>query len=283
MDIENKLCIVTGANSGIGKEIVREFARKGAYVIMICRNEKKAEKAKRQLINDTGHTGIEVMLADLAVQYDVRKVATQIAEKFEEVDVLVNNAGIIPGKRKKTIDGIERTLAINHLAPFLLTNLLLDKLKKARDARVITTASGAHRRATGIFDLNNLQLRNGYKPMEAYGLSKLCNIMFTHELAKRCKDTSVTANSFHPGLVRTQLTDESRWLYRIVFTLGKPFMRSPKKGAETAIYLATSDEVKSVSGRYFKDKRESKPDSIAYRDELTEKLWEISEKLTGIS
>lgn len=283
MDLANKLCVVTGANSGIGKEIVREFARQGAYVVMICRNKKKAKRAKRELVKDTGHTGIEVMLADLALQYDVRNVAEQISRKFEEIDILVNNAGIVPGKRKETIDGIERTLAINHLAPFLLTNLLLDKLKNATEARVITTASGAHRRAIDFFDPDNLQLRNGYKPMEAYGLSKLCNIMFTYELAKRCRGSSVTANCFHPGLVRTQLTDEARWSYRVVFTLGKPFMRSPKKGAETAIWLATSDEVKSISGKYFKDKRESKPASIAFRDELTEKLWEISADMTGLS
>lgn len=282
MDISNKLCVVTGANSGIGKEIVREFARQEAYVVMICRNEKRAKRAKREIINDTGHTGIEVMLADLAIQYDIRDVADQITGKFEEIDILVNNAGIIPGKRKETIDGIERTLAINHLAPFLLTNLLLDKLKNATDGRVITTASGAHRRATGIFDLNNLQLRNGYKPMEAYGLSKLCNIMFTHELAKRCQGSSVTANCFHPGLVGTQLTDESNFLINSIFKLGKPFMRSPKKGAETAIWLATADEVKSVNGKYFKDKKETKPEMIAYQDELTENLWEISEELTGL-
>lgn len=282
MNIANKLCVVTGANSGIGKEIVREFARQKAYVIMICRNEKKAKRAKQEVVNDTGHTGVEIMLADLAVQYDVRDVADQISGKFEEIDILVNNAGIIPGKRKETIDGIERTLAINHLAPFLLTNLLLDKLKNSTESRVITTASGAHRRATDIFDLNNLQLRNGYKPMEAYGLSKLCNIMFTHELAKRCQGTSVTANCFHPGLVGTQLTDESNFLINSVFKLGKPFMRSLEKGAETAIWLATSDEVKSVSGKYFKDKQESKPEPIAYQDELTEKLWEISEELTGM-
>ncbi len=282
MDIANKLCIVTGANSGIGKEIVREFARQEAYVVMICRNEKKAKRAKQEIVNDTGHTGIEIMLADLAVQYDIRDVAEQITGKFEEIDILVNNAGIIPGKRKETIDGIERTLAINHLASFLLTNLLLDKLKNATDGRVITTASGAHRRATDIFDLNNLQLHKGYKPMEAYGLSKLCNIMFTHELAKRCQGTSVTANCFHPGLVGTQLTDESNFLINSVFKLGKPFMRSPEKGAETAIWLATADEVKSVSGKYFKDKRELKPEPIAYRDELTENLWEISEELTGM-
>lgn len=282
MNIANKLCVVTGANSGIGKEIVREFARQKAYVVMICRNENKAKRAKQEVINDTGHPGVEIMLADLAVQYDVRDVADQISGKFEEIDILVNNAGIIPGKRKETIDGIERTLAINHLAPFLLTNLLLDKLKNSTESRVITTASGAHRRATDFFDLNNLQLRNGYKPMEAYGLSKLCNIMFTHELAKRCQGTSVTANCFHPGLVGTQLTDESNFLINSVFKLGKPFMRSPEKGAETAIWLATADEVRSVSGKYFKDKQESKPEPIAYRDELTEKLWEISEELTGL-
>jgi NAD(P)-dependent dehydrogenase (short-subunit alcohol dehydrogenase family) len=250
---------------------------------MICRNEKRAREAQQELINDTGHFGIEVMLADLALQHDVRSVAEHIIQKFDKVDVLVNNAGLVPGKRIETVDGIERTLAVNHLAPFLLTNLLLDKLKNAAEARVITVASGAHRRAVEIFDLDNLQLKTGYTPMNAYGLSKLCNIMFTHELAKRCQGTSVTANCLHPGVVRTPLTKESSWIIRIVFGLGKPFMRSPKKGAETAIYLATSEEVKSISGKYFKDKQKISPASIAHKDPLTEKLWLISEQLTGLA
>ena len=283
MDLKNKLCIVTGGNSGIGKETVRAFAEQKAYVVMICRNAERAERAKEELINDTGHSGIEVMLADLAIQHDIREVADQITKKFDKVDVLVNNAGIIADEREETIDGIEKTLAINHLAPFLLTNLLFDHLKKGDDVRVVNVSSEVHRLGAQVFDIDDLQLQHNYSPTKAYGVSKLCNIMFTHELAKRCKNTAITTNSLHPGVVRTQLAEEANWMMKLFYFIGKPFMRSPKSGAETSIYLATSDEVRSVSGKYFRNKKVTAPASVAFDDELTEELWEKSETLTGLS
>lgn len=283
MDLRNKLCVVTGANSGIGKETVRAFAEQKAYVVMICRNEQRAEQARQELIDDTGHSGIEIMLADLAIQHDVRKVAGQISEKFEKVDILVNNAGIIANQREETIDGIEKTLAINHLAPFLLTNLLLDDLKKASDARVVNVASEVHRVGAKAFNIDDLQLKKNYAPIKAYGISKLCNIMFTHELAKRSAGTSITTNSLHPGVVSTQLAEEAGWMMKFFYFIGKPFMRSPKSGAQTSIYLAISDEVRSTSGKYFRNKKETSPVSIAYDDAITEKLWQKSEELTGLS
>jgi len=274
---------VTGANSGIGKETVREFARQGAYVIMVCRNEQRAKDAKQEIIIDTGHTGIEIMLADLAIQHEVRELAEQITSEYDDIDLLVNNAGIIPGDREETIDGIEKTLAINHLAPFLLTNLLMDHLKKGSEARVVNVSSEVHRVGAQSFDLDNVQLQKDYTPMKAYGISKLCNVMFTHELAKRCKDTSITTNSLHPGVVRTQLAEEASWLMKLFYLVGKPFMRSPKSGAQTTIYLSTSEEVRSVSGKYFRNKKQKSPASIAYDDSITQALWEKSEKLTGLS
>jgi len=283
MDLANKLCVVTGANSGIGKETVREFARQGAYVIMVCRNEQRAKDAKQEIIIDTGHTGIEIMLADLAIQHEVRELAEQITSEYDDIDLLVNNAGIIPGDREETIDGIEKTLAINHLAPFLLTNLLMDHLKKGSEARVVNVSSEVHRVGAQSFDLDNVQLQKDYTPMKAYGISKLCNVMFTHELAKRCKDTSITTNSLHPGVVRTQLAEEASWLMKLFYLVGKPFMRSPKSGAQTTIYLSTSEEVRSVSGKYFRNKKQKSPASIAYDDSITQALWEKSEKLTGLS
>jgi len=283
MDLANKLCVVTGANSGIGKETVREFARQGAYVIMVCRNEQRAKDAKQEIIIDTGHTGIEIMLADLAIQHEVRELAEQITSEYDDIDLLVNNAGIIPGDREETIDGIEKTLAINHLAPFLLTNLLMDHLKKGSEARVVNVSSEVHRVGAQSFDLDNVQLQKDYTPMKAYGISKLCNVMFTHELAMRCKDTSITTNSLHPGVVRTQLAEEASWLMKLFYLVGKPFMRSPKSGAQTTIYLSTSEEVRSVSGKYFRNKKQKSPASIAYDDSITQALWEKSEKLTGLS
>ena len=283
MDLSNKLCVVTGANSGIGKETVRDFARRGAYVVMMCRNEKRAEQARREIEEDTGHTGLEIVLADLAVQHDIRRAAEQITDQFDHVDILVNNAGFIPNERETTADGIEKTLAVNHLAPFLLTNLLLSPLQRAEEARVITVSSEVHRLGARIFDLNNLQLSNGFSPMQAYGLSKLCNIMFTYELAKQIHDHTMTANCLHPGVVSTQLSEEAGWGTKFFYFIGKPFMKSPEGGAQTSIYLATSDEVQQISGQYFKNKQLTRPSSIAFDDEKTARLWERSKKMTGLT
>jgi len=283
MDVADKLCVITGGNSGIGKETVRALAHQKAYIVMICRNRERAEAARNEIISDTGHTGIEIMLADLAHQHDVRSVADEIADQFEAVDILINNAGIIADQRRETPEGIERTLAINHLAPFLLTNLLRNQLLHAREARVITVSSEVHRMGAGAFNIDDLQLKENYSPMKAYGVSKLCNIMFTHELAKRCKDSSITANCLHPGVVRTQLAEEANWLMKLFYLIGQPFMRSPRSGAKTSIYLATSDEVQSTSGKYFKNKREAIPASIAYDNSITSRLWQRSLELTDLS
>ncbi|MBN2731914.1 MAG: SDR family oxidoreductase [Balneolaceae bacterium] len=283
MDMTNKVCLVTGANSGIGKETAKTLAGLGAFVVMLCRNEERAEHARQEIIGQTGHTGVEVILADLAHQYDIHRAAEQFREKFEALDVLINNAGIIPAKREETPEGIEKTLAINHLGPFLLTNLLMEQLKNADHARIINVASEVHRLGAPIFDINNLQLQTRYSPMKAYGLSKLCNIMFTHELAKRLSDTTVTANCLHPGVVNTRLASDASWLMKLFYFIGTPFMRSPKKGAQTSLYLAISDEVSGISGQYFKNKQITAPASIAFDDELTEKLWKRSETLTGLN
>lgn len=283
MDMTNKVCLVTGANSGIGKETAKTLAGLGAFVVMLCRNEERAERARQEIIDQTGHTGVEVILADLAHQYDIRQAAKQFREKFEALDVLINNAGIIPSKREETPEGIEKTLAINHLGPFLLTNLLMEQLKNADRARIINVASEVHRLGALIFDIDNLQLQTRYSPMKAYGLSKLCNIMFTHELAKRLSDTTVTANCLHPGVVSTRLASDASWMMKLFYFIGTPFMRSPKSGAQTSLYLAISDEVSAISGQYFKNKQVTDPASIALDDELTEKLWERSATLTGLN
>lgn len=280
MDLTNRLCVVTGANSGIGKETVRDFARRGAYVIMVCRNEARANQARREIVKDTGHTGLEIVLADLAVQYDIRRAAEEITAQFDHVDILVNNAGYLPNEREVTADGIEKTLAVNHLAPFLLTKLLLNSLQQAKEARVITVSSEVHRLGARVFDLDNLQLKNNFSPMKAYGLSKLCNIMFTYELAKQTHDDAITANCLHPGVVSTQLSEEAGWATKLFYLMGKPFMRSPEGGAQTSIYLATSDEVQNVSGRYFKNKQLASPSNIAFDDKKTAQLWEQSNKMT---
>jgi NAD(P)-dependent dehydrogenase (short-subunit alcohol dehydrogenase family) len=282
MDMSNKVCMVTGANSGIGKETAKELAKKGAFVVMLCRSEEKAEAAREEIISETGHTGVDILLADLSLQHDIHQAAEEFREKFDVLDVLINNAGTITSEREETPDGIETTFAVNYLAPFLLTNLLLDPLKAAPAARVINVSSEAHRTAARVFDISDLQLEKDFSPMKAYGLSKLCNIMFTYELAKRTADTGITANALHPGVVRSRLTSEASWGMYLLFMLGKPFMQSPAGGAETTVYLATSEEVKDISGKYFKNKKEITPADIAFDDKLTEQLWKVSENLTQL-
>ncbi|MDX1637293.1 MAG: SDR family oxidoreductase [Balneolaceae bacterium] len=281
-NLNNKVCLITGANSGIGKATARKLADMGAYVIMLCRNEERADAARQDIIEQTGNAGVELLIADLALQHDIRQAAENFTNRFDQLDILINNAGMIGSERTLTAERIELTFAVNHLAPFLLTNLLMESLIAAESARVVTVSSEAHRTATSAFDLKNLQLEVGFSPMKAYGVTKLCNIMFTRELAKRTRGTGITANALHPGMVRTNLTSEAGWLMYLLFTIGKPFMKSPDSGAETPVYLATSEEVEEVTGKYFKNKKQVTPAPITRRDEITEQLWKISSEFTGL-
>lgn len=278
--MENKLCVITGANSGIGFETAKALAQKGAYVVMVCRNEEKAKAAMEEIIQETGHAGIEIVLCDFAIQAEIHQAADTIKQKFEKIDVLINNHGFLASERNETVDGLEETFAVNHIGYFLFTNLLLDHLKSADHARVINVASEAHR--AGEFDPDNLQLEDGFKPFKAYGNSKLFNILFTKELAHRLRDTSVTANCLHPGLVGSNFGQSGNLLVRLFYTLGKPFMTSNKEGAQTSIYLASSEEVENTSGQYFKNKKASTPSRIARDMDAAKKLWEISNKLCGL-
>lgn len=280
--MSDKLCLITGANSGIGKATATKLAGMGMYILMLCRNEQKAERAKTEIIQKSGNSSVEILLADLSLQHDIREAAAKFNNRFDQLDLLINNAGFIASSREETPEGIEKTFAVNHLAPFLLTNLLLDPLKAAQAARVINVSSDTHRTAASSFELDNLQLQRDFSPMKAYGLSKLCNIMFTKELARRTADEALIANSLHPGVVRSNLTDDASWLMHLLFTIGKPFMKSPESGAETSVYLAISDEVGGVSGAYFKNKKRKKPAEIAEDQQLAQQLWERSAKLTDL-
>jgi NAD(P)-dependent dehydrogenase (short-subunit alcohol dehydrogenase family) len=282
MNLKNKVCLVTGANSGIGKVTARELARQGAHLLMLCRNEERAESARRDIANETGNDDIEIFLADFAIQDEVRNAAAEILEKVGALDILVNNAGRINHNRAETPDGIEQTLAINHLAPFLLTNLLMEALERAPFARIVNVASVAHKYGLPVFDLDNLQLKTKFTPMKAYGVSKLCNIMFTHELAKRINSRQMTANCMHPGMVRSHFSMEGPLWLKTVYILGKPFLRSNDRGAQTVIYLAVSNEVKNINGKYFQDEKIATPAPIAFDDQITEELWNKSASLTGL-
>jgi NAD(P)-dependent dehydrogenase (short-subunit alcohol dehydrogenase family) len=277
----NKLCIITGANSGIGFETAKELARQGAFIVMVCRNEDKAVAAKRAIQQDTPSAGIDIVLCDFSSQDEIRKAADEIINKYEKIDILINNHGFIASEYQETVDGFESTFAVNHLGYFLFTNLLLPTILNSGSARIINVASEAHR--NGTFDPENLQLKDNFKAWQAYGNSKLFNILFTIELAERLKGTDVTANCLHPGVVKTNFSAGLRPMFKLFWWIGQPFMKSEKEGAQTTIYLATSPEVEEVNGAYFADCKVKTPRKQALDPTAARKLWEISEEFTGLN
>lgn len=274
-----KVALVTGGTSGIGKATAVALAAMGAEVVVTGRNPERGEKAVEEIRRDSGGK-VSLMLADLAVQAEVRRLAEEFQERYDRLDVLVNNAGLIQSKRTETPDGIETTLAINHLAPFLLTNLLLDLLKKSAPSRVVTVSSGAE--SMGKIDFDDLQSEKRYRGFQVYGMTKLMNIMFTFELAERLRGTGVTANCMHPGAVNTGFGAKDSGLFSLMFRAFKPFMRSPEQGADTLIYLASSPDAEGMTGKYLSDRKVQTASKEAYDEDLRRRLWEVSEQLTGL-
>lgn len=276
--MSGKICMVTGANAGIGKVTAQKLAEQGATVVMVCRNQQKGEAALKEIQERSGNANIELRVADLSSQTEIRKLAEDFKAKYDRLDVLVNNAGVYLPKRALTVDGIETTFAVNHLAYFLLTNLLLEVLKQSAPSRIISVSSEAHK--YGRIDFDNLQGEREYKGIPAYSNSKLANVLFTRELAQRLEGTKVTANSLHPGAVATGIFRNTpkpiEWLIKM-------FTMNPEKGAETSVHLATSGEVEGISGKYFEKKLEKYPSRIAQDGALARKLWQVSEQMTGLS
>ena len=280
--MKDKICLVTGANSGVGKVTARELAKRGAHVIMLCRNKEKAELAKEDILKVCGHNRVDIVLADLASTDQIRDAAAYINSTYPKIDVLNNNAGLIMGgKRETTADGFEMTFGVNHLAPFLLTYLLMDKVLASDRGNIINVSSEAHRYAK--LKLNDLQYEKGYSGLKAYCMSKLCNILFTKELNKKLKGTHVVTNALHPGGVASNFGKGISSFFGLMITLGRPFMISEEKGAETSIYLATSEEGFTASGLYFKDKKPVAPSKAALSDYNAQRLWEVSEELLQIT
>src|SRR5829696_2082300 len=275
-----KTALITGGTSGIGKATAVALAAMGADVVVVGRNRERGEAAIKEIKSQSHSESVQLMLADLSVQDEVRGLAEAFLESYDRLDVLVNNAGLVQSKRTETSDGIETTLAINHLAPFLLTNLLLDRLKQSAPSRVITVSSEAQR--WGDMDFDDLQSTQKYRGFPVYGMTKLANIMFTYELAERLKGTFVTANCLHPGAVGTNFGKNNGGPMTLFFRAAKPFMRSPEQGADTLIWLASSPDVEGVSGKYFSDRKEIEAKSVAYDRAARRRLWEISEELTGL-
>ena len=284
--VNGRVCVITGGTDGIGEAAAYGLAMQGARLLVHGRDPDKGARAVAELKARSGNPAIEFLAADFSSLDEVRRLAAAILERTPRLDVLVNNAGAIFVKRALSQDGYEKTLAVNHLAPFLLTHLLLDTLKASGPSRIVTTASNAHRGAKIAFD--DLQLTRKYSPMGAYGMSKLANILFTRALAKRLQDvTRVTATCLHPGFVRTNfggnnVADISPLLGRI-FSFVSRFARTPAKGAETVIYLASSPEVAGASGGYYHDCKPIRPTPAGEDDNVAERLWQVSEQLVGIA
>jgi NAD(P)-dependent dehydrogenase (short-subunit alcohol dehydrogenase family) len=274
--------IITGATKGIGLAAAQEMARRGAALAIVARSEQRG-RAAVELISRAagGNASVDVLHADLASQASVRDLAAEILNRYPRIDVLVNNAGAMFWRRQVTPDGIELTWALNHLAPFLLTTLLLDRLKESAPARIITTSSGAHHGRVIPFD--DLNAQRSYRGYERYGETKLANILFTAELARRLQVTGVAANCYHPGLVYTGFNRNNGALMRIGMVFTKPFARSPAKGAETLVWLAEAPELAGQSGGYYVDCRRVTPSAAAQDADAARRLWEVSEEQVGRS
>lgn len=280
-EMRDRVCLVTGATSGIGSVAARVLAARGATVVLTARDATRAEEAVQRIRHETKNTRVNFLLADLSSQRQVRRLAEQFQASYPALHVLVNNAGGIFMRRLVTVDGYEMTFALNHLAPFLLTNLLLDELKASAPARVVTVSSVAHRGARIHFD-DLMYEHTPYSPMGAYGQSKLANVMFAYELARRLTGTGVTSNTLHPGFVATGFAKNNGPLYRVGMTLLRPFAIGPERGAQTTIHLASSAEVDGVTGQYFVRSRPAASSKISCDEQAQRRLWEISEQLTGL-
>ncbi|MFX1296687.1 MAG: SDR family oxidoreductase [Promethearchaeota archaeon] len=275
--IQEKIIMITGANSGIGKATALGLAEMGATIVMVGRSKERSEIALKEIKEQTRNPNIDLIIADLSSQKDIRNLVKEFKNKYQKLDVLINNAGIILSKRQESADGIEMQLAVNHLAPFLLTNLLIDILKASTPARVIMVSSNMHKGAK--LDFSDLQSKKKYNAFKTYGTTKLALTIITYEFARRLEGTGVTVNALHPGVIKTNLGRDMNWFMR-GFT--KVFFKSPKKGAQTSIYLATSPEVEGITGKYFASKREEKSSNATYNEEVAKRLWQISVELTNL-
>ncbi len=278
--MQGKTVLITGANSGLGKETAVALARAGATVVFTSRDPQKGEQTAADIRQRSG-ADVALMPLDLASFPSIHALADDFLQRHDSLHVLVNNAGLILTERTETEQGFETTFGVNHLGHFLLTQLLLDRVKASAPARIINVASRAHRFARSGLDFDDLQLTNSYGGMQAYGRSKLANIYFTRELARRLEDSGVTVNALHPGGVDTGFAHDGdvRAPFSWLWTLAKPFLRSPEKGAQTSIYLASATEVEGVTGKYFANSKEAQPTFVAQDDEAARRLWTASEEL----
>jgi len=274
--MNGKMVLITGATSGIGKETARGLAQLGATVIITTRDIQRGEQTKQELIQSTKNNNIDVLYCDLASFASIRGCCTEFLKKYDALHVLINNAGIVDYHRRESKDGIENTFATNFLAPFLMTNLLIDVLKKSAPARIINLTSGLY---SGTIHFNDLEFKKDFSAMKVYGHSKLAIILFTRLLAERLKGTGVTANCVNPGMSATNLGRDAGWFSAKFF---KIFGKEPSIGAQTPIYLASSSDVETISGEYFEKKTVKIINKETYDLDAAKKLWDVSKKFVGL-
>jgi NAD(P)-dependent dehydrogenase (short-subunit alcohol dehydrogenase family) len=279
VDMEGKVVLVTGANSGIGRATALGLARMRATVVMLCRSAKRGEKALRRVRRQSGNEDVHLVLADLSRRQEVFDAAAEFKSRYTRLDVLVNNAGLMTRKRRLTADGFEMQLFVNHLACFLLTGLLLDRLKESAPSRVVNVASTAHSR--GRLDFDDLQAESHYNGWQQYGNTKLANIVFTYELARRLEGTGVTANCLHPGVIRTNLMSNYSRVINGLWYLLRGFFKNADEGSRTPVYLASSPDVADQSGRYFRNCEPMGTSEQSNDPAVQRRLWEVSQSLTG--
>lgn len=277
----DKIVLITGGTGGIGKATAIGLAAMGARVGITGRDLVRGEQAATDIRAAAGNQAVDSFAADMTSQAEVRRVAVAVLAAYPRLDVLINNVGGFWAHRHQTADGLEQTLALNHLAPFLLTNLLLDRLKATAPARVVTVSSGEQ--ARGQIDFDDLQGTRNYSGQRAYSQSKLANVMFTLELARRLEGTGVTATCLHPGVVRTNFGSEDQaWYFAVIGRLVRPMLKTPAKGAETPIYLASSPEVDGLTGQFFANRKPKRANKAAYDTHMTARLWRASADLVGV-
>ena len=277
-----KIVVITGGTGGIGKATATGLATLGARVGITGRDPARAEQAAADIRAASGNPAVDAFAADMTSQNELRQLAAVVLEAYPRLDVLVNNVGGFWAHRHSTADGLERTFALNHLAPFLLTNLLLDRLKASAPARVITVSSGAQ--SMGRIEFDDLQGARSYSGQRAYNQSKLANVMFTNELARRLHGTRVMANSLHPGVVRTNFgAEDQAWFFTVISRVVRPLLKTPAQGAQTSIYLASTPDLADVTGQFFTNGKPKRANRVAYDIDMTARLWQVSSELVSMT
>jgi retinol dehydrogenase-14 len=277
--MKDKTVLITGGTSGIGRAAANELARLGATVVFTYRNKAKGEETLKEIRKSTGNDQVYMLEVDLASFDSVRRLADAFRKDFKQLDVLINNAGGYFGYRRTTAEGYEYTFGVNHLSHFLLTNLLKDLLVES-NSRIINVSSAAQ--APGHIHFDDLMLEKKFAGFRAYAQAKLANIIFSYELDRRWGNTGITANAVHPGAVGTNFGYDARPVFKFLIKLGKPFLKTPRQGADTVIYLASSAEVEGISGKYFAKRKQLKSNTESYDQQGWTRLWEVSEELTGL-